>query len=188
MNITFVGNCQTVSLCFYFQQLLNSNEYNVSWVLYGEEVIVHLNSWSQKCKNKILDYHESIQQIEDSDIIVYQSINPEKSTFSNTKTLQEIKKKSCKLIQIPSTYLIYYDFENSIQELISRENKNNVDIKVSEIFMKFRNENIMLSCCHPSTFLFLEIMKIICEMIGLNFFTEDMYYHFMQNPNYMELP
>jgi hypothetical protein len=36
MNITFIGNCQTATLCFYFQQLLNCN---INWVLYGDEFI-----------------------------------------------------------------------------------------------------------------------------------------------------
>jgi hypothetical protein len=55
MNITFIGNCQTVSLCFYFQQLLNQNN-NISWCLYGQECKVHLGKWTDKCKNKIIDY------------------------------------------------------------------------------------------------------------------------------------
>ena len=44
MNITFIGNCQTLILCFYFQQLLNKDENNnICWVLYGEEFKQYLN-------------------------------------------------------------------------------------------------------------------------------------------------
>jgi hypothetical protein len=81
MNITFIGNCQTISLCFYFQQLLNKDENNICWVLYGEEFKSNLNNWSDKCKNKIIDYHASIEKIKDSDIIIYQNINEQKSLF-----------------------------------------------------------------------------------------------------------
>jgi len=112
MNITFIGNCQTVSLCFYFQQLLNENN-NICWVLYGEEFTPHLNNWSIKCKNKILDYDKSIQKIKDSDIIIYQNIDIKKSLFCNTNTLCKIMKNSCKLIKIPSIYLIYNDFDKA---------------------------------------------------------------------------
>ena len=185
MNITFIGNCQTVALCFYFQQLLNEN---ICWVLYGEEFKPHINDWTMKCKNKILDYDKSIQTIKDSDIIIYQNINVNKSSFSNTNTLNEIKKNSCKLIKIPSIYLVYNDFDNSIKELINRENENNVDIKISNIFYNFKDTNLMLTCCHPKTFLFMEIIKVLCNLLNYNFFTEEQYNNFLKNENYMELP
>jgi hypothetical protein len=187
MNITFIGNCQTLSLCFFFQELLHQNN-NIYWILYGEDFKQHIGVWSEKCKNKILDYDNSIQKIKDSDIIVYQTIDEAKSLFSNTKTLNEIKKGSCKLIQIPSIHLIYNDFDNSIKELINRETANNVDIKVSTIFNNFKEHNLMLSCWHPNTFLFMEIVKILCNLLNISFFTKDKYFYFLKNKNFMELP
>lgn len=76
MNIIFIGNCQMVSLCYFFQLLLRNN--NIFWLLYGEEFKQHLGSWSNKCKNKILDYNLSIELIKNSDFIIYQDINPNK--------------------------------------------------------------------------------------------------------------
>jgi len=187
MNITFIGNCQTVSLCFYFQQLLNENN-NIYWVLYGDEFKQHLGNWSVKCKNKIIDYDELIKKIKDSDIIIYQNIDVSKSLFSNTNTLREITKQNCKLIIIPSIYLIYNDFDNSIKELIKRENENNVDIKVSDILCKFKNDNLMLTCNHPNTFLFMEIIKLLCNLLNYNFFTDEQYNNFLKNKNYIGLP
>jgi hypothetical protein len=189
MNITFLGNCQTVSLCFYFQQLLKENN-NICWVSYGEEIKPHIidSDWSKKCKNKIFDYNNSIQTIKDSDIIIYQEIDVNKSLFSNTNTLCEIKKNSCKLIKIPSIHLIYNDFDNSIKELINRENVNNVDIKISDIFYNFRDTNLMLTCNHPKTFLFMEVIKVLCKLLNYDFFTEEYYNNFLKNENYMELP
>lgn len=188
MNITFIGNCQTVGLCFYLQRLLHSKKYDICWILYGEEFRPHVNEWSVKCNNKILDYDMSIQKIKESDIIIYQNIDINKSLLSNTNTLHELKKDGCKLIQIPSIYLIYSDFDNSIKELIYRENKNKVDISVSSIFTQFKDINLMLTCHHPKTILFMEIIKIICKIIYVDFFTQEMYDYFMQNDNYMELP
>jgi len=187
MNITFIGNCQTVSLCFYFQQLLKQTD-NICWVSFGKITEPHLNDWSIKCKNKIINYDISIQKIKDSDIIIYQNVDVNKSLFCNTKTLNEIKKSSCKLIQIPCIYLIYNDFDNSIQELIKREIRNNVDIKISNIFNKFKDVNLMLTQNHPKTFLFMEIVKILCNLLNLDFFTEEQYNDFLKNENYMQLP
>ncbi len=134
-----------MSLCFYFQQLLNNDENYICWVLYGEEFKQHLGNWSNKCKNKIIDYDSSIQAIKNSDLIIYQNIDENKSVFSNTNKLRELT-NGCKLIQIPSIYLVYNDFNNSLKELINRENLNNVDIKISTILHKFQNINLMLTC------------------------------------------
>jgi len=187
MNITFIGNCQMLSLCYYFQQLL-SKDNNICWVSYGKDFNHHLGKWSVKCKNKIIDYDNSIQTIKDSDIIIYQNIDVNKSLFSNTNTLRKLTNNSCKLIKIPSIYFIYNDFSNSIKELINRENKNNVDIKVSNILYNFKNTNLMLTCVHPKTFLFLELIKILCNLLNYNFFTDEQYNNFLKNENYMELP
>jgi len=186
MNITFIGNCQTISLCFYFQQLLNEN--NISWVLYGEEFRQHIGNYAVKCKNKVIDYDNSIQIIKDSDIIIYQNIGINKSLFSNTITLSEITKNSCKLIKIPSIVFFYDDFDNSIKELIKRENENNVDIKISNILYNFKENKLMLTHNHPNTFLFMEIIKLLCNLLNFNFFTEEQYNNFLKNENYMELP
>jgi hypothetical protein len=176
-----------VSLCFYFQQLLPENN-NIYWVLYGDEWKRHIGNWTVKCKNKIIDYDTSIQIIKNSDIIIYQNINVTKSSFSNTNTLRELAKNTCKLVKLPSIYLIYNDFDNSIKELIDRENKNNVDIKVSNILYTFKNTNLMLKDNHPKTFLFMEILKAICNLLEYNFFTDEQYTNFVRDENYMKLP
>ena len=174
------------SIMFFFQQLLPTDN-NICWVLYGDEFINHIGKWAEKCNNKIIDYDTSIQTIKDSDIIIYQNIDVTKSLFSNTNTLLELTKNTCKLITIPSIYLIYRDFDNSIKELIKRENENDVDIKVSEIFDKFKHTILMLNSRHPKTFLFLEVVKVLCTLLDYDFFTEERYNDFLKNENYMQL-
>lgn len=188
MNITFIGNCQLLTLCYYFQQLLNLNENNICWILYGPEWKKHIGEWANKCKNKIVHHNVAIRQIKHSDIIIYQTINTCKSHFSNTKSLNELKKPGCILIQLPSIYLDYSNFHTSINKLIEYENKNNVTIPVSNIFNKFKDDKLMLTCYHPTTFLFMEIIKIICSIIDIDFFTQEQYNHFLSNNNYMGLP
>jgi hypothetical protein len=189
INITFIGNCQMISLCFYMQQLFkNDKNYNISWVLYSKDFIKHLGYWSIKCNNKIIKFDKIINRIINSDIIIYQNIKKNKSLFCNTETLNKLKKKSCKLLILPSIYLIYDNFDISIKKLIERENKNNVDIKVSIIFKTFRDNNLMLTNNHPNTFLFMAILQRICYLLNLNFFTEEKFNYFNNYYNYMELP
>ena len=169
MIITFIGNCQTLALCFYFQELLNDTE-NIRWVLYGDEFTRHVYGYAFRCKNLIGDGETIINQLQKSDVIIYQEIVKEKSLFSNQHTLEIISKKGCKLIKIPSVYLDYQNCESSIKELQLREEKNNVDIKVSLILQKYLDKNPMLSEDHPTTQIFMDMIKEICAILNIDFF------------------
>ena len=188
MNIVFIGNCQLLSLCYYFQQLLNTNN-NIFYICYGKNFIPFTKcGWASKCKNKIIEYKEAIDKIKNSDFIIYQNISLDKSIFCNTNKLIELKKENCKIIQISSICVNMSDFDNSIKKMITREEKNNTTIKVSEILKRFRYEDVMLTNNHPTTFLFMEIIKVICNIININFFTKESYKKFISDRNYMKLP
>lgn len=45
----------------------------------------------------------------------------------------------------------------------------------------------MLNEIHPKTFLFMEIVRKICKILNINFFTDDQYNTFMKDENYMKL-
>lgn len=190
MIITFIGNCQSITLCFYVQLLVYNKVHTSSWVLYGEEFRQHIGDWSKKCKNKILDYNQTIEQIKKSDVIIYPEICKEKSFFSNTEMLTALMKEGCRLIKIPSIQIDQHDYNNSIEELKRREDAKSVDIKVSDIFERFRGTNVelMLNRFHPTTFLFLEIMKQLCSMLNIGFFNDRQYKYLLRNNNFMGLP
>lgn len=197
MKITFMGNCQTLALCYYFQQLQYSN---ASWICYGEEMkrviiprkwrglFIKPNHWSDKCKNKIFNYLDQIEEIQKSDVIIYQEISTTKSYICNTKLIKELCKTSCRLIKLPCIYLEYHDYDNSIKELQARELANSVDICVSKIFEKFRDQNMLLTKNHPNTFLFMQIVEELCSQLNIPFFSEERLRVFLQNNNYIDLP
>lgn len=186
MIITFIGNCQTASLCFYFQQLLRDSD--VKWLLYGDEFKQHLGSWSDKIKNKIINNDIAFDVIEKSDVIIYQEISKEKSIFCNTEILQTKKNESCKLIKIPSIYLDYSNFDVSIKELKNREQLNKVDITVSDIFEQNRDMCLVRGFVHPNTFLFLKVVDELCKMLIINSLTEEEKNMFLKDDNFMKLP
>lgn len=188
MNIIFIGNCQIVSLCFFLQQLTKFKNYNVYYCCYGDEFIPHLGKWSDKVINKIIDQCESIEKIKNSDFIIYQEINISKSYFCNYKKLCELKKPTCKLIKMPSIYVNYNHYDNSIKELQCREIKNKVDITVSNIIDQFKYDKLVFGINHPTTFLFLEIIKKLCIFLNINFFEQHEYNKYLENFNFMDLP
>jgi hypothetical protein len=189
MIISFIGNYQTLCLCYLFQHLLNENENEINWLLYGNHFFPYsIAEWTSKCNNKINEKEQILNKIKTSDIIIYQEIDIDKSSFSNEETLKKERKKNAKLIKIPSVIFFHDDYEKSINELKKRENINNVDIKVSNIFEDDPNKNFMLTPYHPNSYILLEIAKKICKIIGINFFDDKKYNEFLQNTNFMNLP
>lgn len=120
---------------------------------------------SDKVNNKIIEQYEAIEIIKNSDFIIYQETNISKSYFSNYNKLRQLKNYTCKLIRIPSIYLNYNDYDNSLKELQRREISKNVDITVSNIIEKNKNDKIVFGINHPTTFLFLEIIKELCMIL-----------------------
>jgi hypothetical protein len=61
---------------------------------------------------------------------------------------------------------------------------------VSDIFLKYKDtdKKLLLNVHHPTTFLFFEILKVICSMIEINFYDDDTYNYYVQNNNYLNLP
>jgi hypothetical protein len=175
-----------VSLCFYFQQLLHNEE--IYWLQYDASFEIHLNEWSNKCKNKINDYETQLKIISQSDIIMYQEIVCNKSSISNFLFLNAHKKGDCKLFTIPSIYFDYNNFNESLNELREREYCNKTIISVSSLIEKYKDKKLMLTKNHPNTFLFLKIIKNLCLILNINFFSEDKYEYFMSNDNFMNLP
>jgi hypothetical protein len=188
MKIVFVGNCQTGSLSFYFQQL--SSNYDVKWLLYHESFKGHFGEWSDKIENKIDNYDIIMDEIRNSDVIVYQEICREKSLFCNTETFLKNKKESCRLIKIPDIYFDYSKCEDSIKELIMREVKNKVDIKVSDIFLKYRERRRLMNANvhHPTTFVFLKVLHRLCKLLNIDTLSKEKRNMFLQDDNYMKLP
>lgn len=187
MNIiSFIGNCQTLTLCFYFQQLLNKSDFNSNWLLYGNEFRRHLGPWSNKCVDKILDERTIIEKAKKSDIIIYQEVKD--STIAKTDILKALVKPSCKLIKIPSIHLDYKNFDASLNELKLRENAGGVNITVSNLLEKYRNQNQMLTVNHPNTKLFIEIVQELCTFLNLTISFPEKISLFLKNNNYMNLP
>jgi hypothetical protein len=187
MIITFIGNCQTATLCFYFQQLLVNC--HCQWILFGDGFKPALGEWIDKVKNIILDHKNlGIDTIKNSDIIIHQEIIEDKSLFCNTESLNMNKKESCILIKIPNIYLNYSQYNNSLENLKYRENINKVHIKVSNIFIKYKDRHLMNTISHPNTFMFLEVVDEICKILNIDSFSKSQRDMFLEDNNYMKLP
>ena len=191
IKIAFVGNCQMVSLCYFLQQLLGLQLFDIKWINYNDAFATHLHSWSDKCLHKILNANEGIEFLKNCDSIIYQNIKRETSPFFNSENIFSYKKKECLLISITSIHLDINSYDESINKLKEIDDNNNNTIKVSRIIEKYYPHHkllLSLSLNHPSTFLFLEILREICSIMNIPFFKENVYNTFCRNSNFMDLP
>ena len=178
MNITFMGKCQTLSLCYYFQQLLDKTKYNISWIMCSDCYLSHLNEHNvYKCDNIILN-DDIIEQIKISDVIIYQNVDEENSNFYNADKLEELKKSECKLIMIPS---IYFDCDNinlSIEEIKNCNVTNDINDKLLSLFNKYKCEKLKENIKCQKTSLYLEIIKILFDTLDINEYNEEVIQNF----------
>jgi hypothetical protein len=159
----------------------------VQWILYGEEFRKHCTWWIMKVQNRIMDFSNYEQVIASSDVICYQEVVQEKSTFCNSVTIGQLKKPSAQLIKFPSFFFKVNESEESIRALVERETRNSVDITVSNIIQK-NPAYYMISEHHPSTSLLLEVLRELCKRLNIPFFSQTDCAVYTNNPNYMELP
>ena len=186
--IGIVGNCQMVSICFFLQKLLENKEYDIRWISYSDAFNIHLTQWSDKCKNKILNVHEGIEFIKKSDYILYQKIRKETSPYFNTEDLENYKKPTAKIFSISKIFVPFENYQESILKFKEVDENENNNIKVSKIIENIKNINIILiNKYHPTTFLFLEIIKHICRHIDVDFFPPKVYHNLIRRPNIMGL-
>ena len=208
MKVSFIGDSQMVTLCFFMQELFRYNDdYNstAQWLLYGDEFLVHLDSWADKCERKMLDYGRCVAELRTSDVVVFQEICADKSVFCNAVGLRELTSPGCRLLKLPSVHMDYSRFEESLAELARRETLNAVDVSVSDLFRSSRDrqrQDLMLSIVHPTSKLFLHILVKICARLNIlgggsgssrssssrAFFDIPTLHRFIRNPNYMGLP
>jgi hypothetical protein len=98
------------------------------------------------------------------------------------------KKEKSILISLPHIFCDYEKYDKSILRLQEKEYKYNVTITVSDIINNNKHIKIIYSNIHPTTFLFLEILKKICVILKIDFFDEEQYNYYISNINYMNLP
>ncbi len=190
MKIAFIGNCQLVSLCYFVQLLTRDNpDIDARWCCFADWFIQHLGPWSSKCINKIIDPTQSTGFISDADIVVCNIICKQTSPLFNYASLLAMVKPTCRIIAIPSMYLSTDKYDESVVELKRREAEMPCNfIPISDICDLHRDKQLALTVLHPTSFFFMEVMKKLCPLLDIQFFSNDEYNNIVKDINFMNLP
>ena len=169
MKISFIGNCQTLSLMIYFQSLLNNDEYILRWLRYSEQPVFpnYEKTAIDNFNCNILDDVNGLEFLNESDIVITNVMSEQASPIFNSKNVKLNIKKNCKVIFLNPIYMSFdTEFNECIAELKRREHQNSIlynddnceVIKFAEILECYshlnRTELMRInSNAHPTTFI-----------------------------------
>lgn len=168
-RICFIGNCQTMALCHFMSQLPSKPICN--WLCFNHEW--HKAQWSkntqvfgkEQINRNVFDFTNCMDLLNSADIIIYQP------NYQTNNILSNLKNQNIKQLTISPIFI------NNIDYIIQKETKYNCSIIVSKIIDDNSTKKLYLTKdYHPNTFLYLEILREICNLLDLDFYVDDLYY------------
>ena len=193
-KIGLIGNCQLKALTHYMHKLPGEHTvnylpisfktsrgnwdapwfYSQSFESLPTPVLVVANTSERNGK--------TINYISDSDLIICQPITPTTNPIFNIDKLLDYTGPNTKILTIPSFHFCETD-PVFLQKTRINETNKNIMIRTSAIVDKFPGK---VECKrtesgwnHPNSFYFLELTRMICEYVGLDFYDSETYYHYL---------
>jgi len=181
-RICLIGNCQMLGLVKFLTELSPNIEakwidINNRWQPYKWTHDVNIFS-HQYMQYRVCDSSKAKEAAQTTDIIIYQPNFLVNKFIEKNITQQNIIKITLSPI-----------FVNDIDFVIRKENKYNCNIKVSEIIKNNQDKKLYIKQDnHISTFLSLEIVRHICDIINVSFYSTIEYNRLLatQYPNFKE--
>lgn len=181
MNITLLGNCQTKALSWYIEQLDQSVD--VRWICIEK----FLPDWGWRTQfrgkpiNIITDVQEGTKRLQSSDYVIFQHIQPRISDNYNTEQLKKYVAGD-RLISISSMFYDPADPEQKyFKGMVTRAEKSEITIPAHKLIEKHGDKITMQDENHPNSFYFLELVRGICGIIGLEYYSDEQYNQYLKD-------
>ena len=187
MVITTLGNCQTMALCRYIRILKPGAD--VKFCTSNFIVRSHLFSrnremFGDQVDHVIEDMHEQKQRLTRSDFVLYQAMKliPAGAHELTQAGLRDTNQQHPDMNMLSVTSFKYNDDDPSLFEgMLTREHKNNVDIRATDIINKHpgkingKGVKYPGTFDHPNAFYFLEVMREICTRWDWDYYSDEQY-------------
>lgn len=189
MKITTLGNCQTRIIAF-LMNMLSSDALpiNAKWVCpfkatekYRDTAILVANDRLKLKKSAesflIWDINEGKKFIYESDIVIHQVLKDHPNHLVTKKSLSTMIKNDCKMISM-SSIRWHPDYPELSEGMKTRDIQNKVDIHVADIIEKHLDcitvdKKTNTIGMHHGIFLYLEIVKLICQKTNIPYFNAE---------------
>lgn len=172
-RISLLGNCQTVGYCWFLNKLGESTgEVQAKWLNFDMwDVAWPKNSkvFGKQLQNNVYALNDCKATLETSDAVVYQ---PHFGSLAALKTVRN--QKNLKRLSISPVILGEYDF------MLRKEKKYNTTISILDFIQSHQEDEISVDRKqHMKTFFSLEIVRRICWVLGLKYFSSEEYQDLM---------
>lgn len=174
-RLCFIGNCQTIAYCKFVREL--SSNIDAYWICFRENWIKD-HTWpisdkifgSEQIKFNIINNENNIgvDMIQNSDFIFFQ---PEFGILEILNKYISQKNDKIKTIAISPIKV------NDMDYMIRKEQKYQCKILVSDL-VKIHKEKHKLYTDqdnHITTFLILQVVRKICDILDINFYNDQTY-------------
>lgn len=179
MIFACIGNCQTASISKYIRDLPDNHE--SFWLCYSE--LWKQKPWPKDIRvfgEEQIKFHvfkdDRIQEVINTcDVIIYQ---PSFEVLHFINKYNPINKIHVTLSPI---------FVDDIEYMKRKEEKYQASICVSKIIEDNRDLDLFIKQSdHPTSFVYLEIIRRICDMLSISFFSQEKYQKLLnsQYPKY----
>jgi len=187
-KISLIGNCQTLALTWYLQQL--NKDFDVQWIQLagelGNKIASESNAWGKKI-TKIVSIETGINRLQQSDYVIFQHLKIKTSPHYN---LEELKKHVTKgkLISISSFFYDPSDPERfNLKRMKQIANKLKIDVSAHKIIEKHGSKITVEKSAkghnkinHPQAFYFLEVVRGICAKTGWDYYSDEQYNQYLK--------
>jgi len=182
------------SLSWYFQYLLPDAQ--IHWISFAHGRTPGYNGFNfsltfKHLKNrktftkKFLDESKLTQDPDDyissCDLVVYQILSKTVSPKYYKQKLESLISKDAIRFKLPSFFISCKNISKTLQGMRDRCNKNNTDIHINEILEHVAVESMTTQAPHhPKAIYFLEVARLLCFKLGIDFFSEEDYEMFLK--------
>lgn len=195
MKIALIGNCQTEALSWYFQYLFPHAQvhwinfslgrkdiyYNGFGFLGKFRLLENRHAFTKKFLNKVKLTQDPDDYISSCDLVIYQCMFEHASPRFHTQRLKSLISKDAIPVKIPSFHIDKNNIDETLQGMRDRCDRNDTDIHIDDILKNVPVESMISGQkVHPKAIYFLEVARLICLKLGVNFFNEEDYQMFMK--------
>ena len=180
MVITTLGNCQTMALCRYIRILKPGADVKFCSSLFNWST--NRDLFIDQVDHVIQPMAQQKRRLIKSDFVLYQALSLKAAGGKQLTQagLHETGQQNVTQRQLSMTSFVLKDEDRAgtFEGMLTREHKNNIDIRATDIINKHPGKIRSFNQPHgnhPNAFYFLEVMREICTRWDWDYYTDEQY-------------
>ena len=169
LQFCFMGNCQTCVIGWALKMM--NPDTKIFYICPIPECDTRSFNFIYLPGSFMLKRNAGRKFLSECDFLVYNLINPDRRGFKSW-CVPENTKSTCKKLSITSMYWRNNKNNNDMRRMIEKEEKHNIDIRVSKIFQEAQLTKKHLTTDgnqHHHSIIYKKLIPQVAEKLGLHF-------------------